>query len=152
MTAFRVTPAELMSLSQQVHGTAGSIESELAGLRSRVLPISGTWTGQAQDRFQALYDEWNRSAQGLQQALAGISQLLSQAGQSYDEAERRIAGIARQRLGLGVAGDQDAVGNHHGVGTEVLDDHLARRLGHRDPAGQPLEQRLHGAVEDRQEP
>ena len=57
-----------------------------------MLPISGTWTGQAQDRFQALYDEWNRSAQGLQQALAGISQLLSQAGQSYDEAERRIAG------------------------------------------------------------
>jgi early secretory antigenic target protein ESAT-6 len=92
MTAFRVTPTELMGLSQQVHGTAGSIESELAGLRSRVLPISGTWTGQAQDRFQALYDEWNRSAQGLQQALAGISQLLSQAGQSYDEAERRIAG------------------------------------------------------------
>ena len=37
MTAFRVTPAELMGLSQQVHGTAGSIESELAGLRSRVL-------------------------------------------------------------------------------------------------------------------
>ena len=34
MTAFRVTPAELMSLSQQVHGTAGSIESELGGLRS----------------------------------------------------------------------------------------------------------------------
>ena len=92
MTAFRVPPAELMGLSQQVHATAGSIESELAGLRSRVLPISGTWTGQAQDRFQALYDEWNRSAQGLQQALAGISQLLSQAGQSYDEAERRIAG------------------------------------------------------------
>ena len=92
MTAFRVTPAELMSLSQQVQGTAGSIESELAGLRGRVVPISGTWTGQAQDRFQALYDEWNRSAQGLQQALAGISQLLSQAGQSYDEAERRIAG------------------------------------------------------------
>jgi WXG100 family type VII secretion target len=92
MTAFRVTPAELMGLSQQAQGTAGSIESELGSLRSRVLPISGTWTGQAQDRFQALYDEWNRSAQGLQQALAGISQLLGQAGQSYDEAERRIAG------------------------------------------------------------
>jgi len=92
MTAFRVTPAELLGLSQQVNGTAGSIESELGTLRSRVLPISGTWTGQAQDRFQGLYDEWNRNAHGLQQALAGISQLLGQAGQSYDEAERRIAG------------------------------------------------------------
>lgn len=92
MTAFRVTPAELMSLSTQVNGTAGSIESELGSLRSRVLPISGTWAGQAQDRFQALYDDWNRNAQGLQQALGGISQLLSQAGQGYDDAERRIAG------------------------------------------------------------
>jgi len=92
MTAFRVTPAELVSLSQQVQGSAGQIETELAGLRSRVLPISGTWSGQAQERFQVLYEEWNRSAQGLQQALAGISQLLAQAGYSYDEAERRIAG------------------------------------------------------------
>ena len=71
MTAFRVTPAELLALSQQVQGTAGSIESELGTLRGRVLPISGSWTGQAQDRFQALYDEWSRSAQGLQEALAG---------------------------------------------------------------------------------
>lgn len=92
MTAFRVTPGELLALAQQVSSGAGQIESELATLRSRVLPISATWSGQAQDRFQVLYDEWNRSAQSLQQALAGISQLLSQAGQSYDEAERRIAG------------------------------------------------------------
>jgi WXG100 family type VII secretion target len=91
MTAFRVTPTELMTLSQQVQGTAGQIESELGTLRSRVLPISGTWQGPAQDRFQLLYDEWSRSAQGLQQALAGISQLLSRAGQGYDETERSIA-------------------------------------------------------------
>ncbi len=91
MTAFRVTPAELLSLSQQVNGTAGSIESELGGLRSKVLPISGTWSGAAQERFHLLYEDWNRNANGLQQALAGISQLLSQAGQGYDDAERRIA-------------------------------------------------------------
>ena len=92
MTAFRVTPAELLGLSQQVQSSAGQIDAELGGLRSRVLPLSATWSGQAQERFQVLYDEWNRSAQGLQQALSGISQLLGQAGQTYDEAERRIAG------------------------------------------------------------
>ena len=92
MTAFRVTPAELMSLSMQVNSTSAQIESELGMLRGRVLPISGTWAGQAQDRFQALYEEWNRSAQGLQQALGGISQLLAQAGMGYDDVERRIAG------------------------------------------------------------
>ena len=92
MTAFRVTPAELLELSRQVHGAAASIESELAGLRNRVAPIGASWTGQAHERFQTLYNEWSRSAQGLQQALAGISQLLSTAGQNYEDAERRIAG------------------------------------------------------------
>jgi 6 kDa early secretory antigenic target len=91
MTAFRVTPAELLDLSRQVHGTAGSIESELGGLRSRVAPIGASWSGQAQERFQVLYEEWSRSAQSLQQALAGISQLLNQAGVSYQDAEQRIA-------------------------------------------------------------
>jgi uncharacterized protein YukE len=42
MTAFRVTPAELLELSRQVHGTAGSIEAELGGLRGRVAPIGAT--------------------------------------------------------------------------------------------------------------
>src|SRR5262245_12895299 len=92
MTAFRVTPAELIDLARQVHASAASIESELSGLRQRVVPIGSSWTGQAHGRFQALYEEWSRSAAALQQALSGLSQLLSHAGESYDEAERRIAG------------------------------------------------------------
>lgn len=92
MTAFRVTPAELLSLSQQAHGTAGRIESELATLRSRVVPIGASWDGAAQARFQALYDDWSRSAQGLQEALTGLGQLLAGAGHTYEEVERRVAG------------------------------------------------------------
>lgn len=91
MTAFSVTPAELVSLAQQVQGSAAQIEGELAALRSRVLPIGSSWNGQAHAQFASLYDEWSRGAQSLQQALAGISALLAQAGHGYDEAERRIA-------------------------------------------------------------
>lgn len=91
MTAFRVSPAELLDLSRQVQATSGSIDSSLASMRGRVAPIGASWTGQAQQRFTALYEEWSRSAQSLQQALTGISGLLAQAGQAYDEAESRIA-------------------------------------------------------------
>lgn len=91
MTSFRVTPAELVALSQQVHATAGSIESELASLRGRVLPVSSSWGGAAQDRFQQLYEEWSRSASGLQQALAGISTLLGSAGRQYADTETTVA-------------------------------------------------------------
>jgi WXG100 family type VII secretion target len=92
MTAFRVTPAELIELSRQVQGTAAGIESELGGLRNRIAPIGASWSGQAHEHFQSLYDEWSRSAAALQQALTGIIQLLGQAGHNYEEAERRIAG------------------------------------------------------------
>jgi early secretory antigenic target protein ESAT-6 len=91
MTAFRVTPAELLDLSRQVQATSASIESSLSSLRGRVAPIGSTWSGQAQQRFAGLYEEWSRSAASLQEALTGISGLLAQAGQAYDEAEQRIA-------------------------------------------------------------
>lgn len=92
MTSFTVTPAELVALSQQVQGSASQIDGQLASLRSRVLPVGATWSGQAHAQFEALYEEWNRSALGLQQALQGISMLLAQAGRGYDEVERQIAG------------------------------------------------------------
>lgn len=92
MTSFRVTPSELADLSHRVRDTAGSIESSLGALRARVAPVGGSWSGAAHDRFDGLYDEWNRAAQQLQQALDGIATLLARAGESYDEAETRIAG------------------------------------------------------------
>jgi uncharacterized protein YukE len=42
-------------------------------------------------RFNGLWDEWQRSAQGLKHALDGISQLMSQAGTAYANAESQIA-------------------------------------------------------------
>lgn len=92
MTAFRVTPSELADLSHRVRETAGSIESGLSTLRSRVAPVGATWNGPAHERFVGLYDDWNRAAEDLHQALDGISRLLSQAGQTYADAEAHIAG------------------------------------------------------------
>ena len=92
MTSFRVTPSELTELSHRVRDTAGGIESSLSALRGRVGPVGASWSGPAHDRFDGLYDAWNHAAEELQHALAGISALLAQAGDAYDEAESRIAG------------------------------------------------------------
>jgi WXG100 family type VII secretion target len=56
------------------------------------MPVGASWEGAAHARFDGLYAEWSRSAEVLQQALAGISQLLQQAGHAYDETEQRVAG------------------------------------------------------------
>ena len=45
----------------------------------------------AQQRFQQLWDEWQRSSRGIQDALHGISQLTQQAGSNYESTEQQIA-------------------------------------------------------------
>ena len=45
----------------------------------------------AQARFLTLWQEWQTAAEQLHEALSGISQLLSQAGSAYAQAETAIA-------------------------------------------------------------
>ncbi len=91
MTMFRVTPEQLSTLSGRVSGGAGSIESELRGLSSSLAPLGSDWAGVAQAQFQTLWAEWQRSADGLQHALAGIAALLGKAGEAYASAETAVA-------------------------------------------------------------
>ena len=92
MNGIKVTPEQLNVLSGQVGRGSGEIEGQLRALSNTVAPlVGGDWAGQAQQRFTALWDEWQRSAQGLKHALDGISQLMGQAGTSYAQAESQIA-------------------------------------------------------------
>ena len=91
MSGIRVTPEQLASLSSRVSSGSASIEGELRSLTGSLAPLGSDWAGVAQQRFQALWAEWQKSAEGLRDALGGISQLLGQASTSYAEAERQIA-------------------------------------------------------------
>ena len=92
MSGIKVTPEQLSALSGSVARGSGEIEGQLRALGSTVSPlVGGDWAGQAQQRFTALWDEWQRSAQGLKHALDGISQLMNQAGTAYANAESQIA-------------------------------------------------------------
>jgi WXG100 family type VII secretion target len=96
MSGIKVTPEQLQALSGQVARGSGEIEGQLRALGNTVAPlVGGDWAGQAQQRFTALWDEWQRSAQGLKHALDGISQLMGQAGTAYQQAEQSIASTFR---------------------------------------------------------
>lgn len=96
MSGIKVTPEQLQALSGQVARGSGEIGGQLRVLGNTVAPlVGGDWAGQAQQRFTALWEEWQRSAQGLQHALDGISQLMGQAGAAYASAEQQIAGSFR---------------------------------------------------------
>ena len=96
MSGIKVTPEQLQSLSGQVSRGSGEIEGQLRALGNTVAPlVGGDWAGQAQQRFGSLWDEWQRSANGLKHALDGISQLMAQAGTAYADAESQIASTFR---------------------------------------------------------
>ena len=96
MSGIKVTPEQLQALSAQVARAAGEIEGQLRALSGTVAPlVGGDWGGQASQRFTGLWEQWQSSARGLQQALDGISQLMGQAGTAYASAEQQIAASFR---------------------------------------------------------
>ena len=91
MPNIAVTPEQLQSVAGQLNAGAANIESTLSQLASQVAPLQSEWQGVAQARFQELWAEWQRSGQGIQEALHGISQLTQQAGANYEQTEHGIA-------------------------------------------------------------
>jgi 6 kDa early secretory antigenic target len=87
----RVTPEQLQSIAGQLNAGAANIESINSQLQSQVAPLGSDWAGVAQARFHELWAEWQRSSAGLQEALHGISQLMSQASANYADTEAAVA-------------------------------------------------------------
>jgi early secretory antigenic target protein ESAT-6 len=87
----RVTPEQLQAVAGQLNAGASNIESINSQLQSQVAPLGSDWAGVAQARFYELWAEWQRSSRGIQEALTGISQLMSQASVNYADTEQAIA-------------------------------------------------------------
>jgi WXG100 family type VII secretion target len=96
MRGIRVIPSSCRPCPARSAAEPARSRASCAPLGSTVAPlVGGDWAGQAQQRFTALWEEWQRSAQGLKHALDGISQLMGQAGTAYQQAEQSIAGTFR---------------------------------------------------------
>ena len=87
----RVTPEQLQSIAGQLNAGAAEIESINSQLQQQVAPLGSDWAGVAQARFHELWAEWQRSSQGIQQALHGISGLMGQASVNYADTEQAVA-------------------------------------------------------------
>jgi hypothetical protein len=123
-------------LSGQVGRGSSEIEGQLRALSNTVAPlVGGDWAGQAQQRFTALWDEWQRSAQGLQ-ARAGRHQPADGPGGDVLRPGREPD---RQQLPVG-AGSGDTTPSGHPIrlsrmtrtvvtgGAGFLGSHLCERL------------------------
>jgi WXG100 family type VII secretion target len=89
----RVTPEQLQQVSGQLRAGSSNVDGILAQLASNVAPLGSDWAGVAQARFQELWAQWQRNARGLNDALNGIAQLMSQASANYDQTEQSNASL-----------------------------------------------------------
>jgi WXG100 family type VII secretion target len=77
MAGIKVTPEQLQQLSGSVGRGSGEIAGQLGVMSGAVAPlVGGDWAGAASTQFAQLWEQWQTSARGLQQALDGISGLL----------------------------------------------------------------------------
>lgn len=91
MTLIKVTSEELHTLSGQVSAGSASIQDQLSRMATEVTSVvGGDWQGVASSQFNTLWDEWQRSAAGLKDALDGISRLLGSAATQYQSTEDAI--------------------------------------------------------------
>jgi WXG100 family type VII secretion target len=91
VSLIKVTSEELHTLSGNVQTGSAQIQDQLTRMQGEVSGVlGGDWQGSASGQFHALWEEWQRSAAGLRDALDGISRLLGSAATQYQLTEDGI--------------------------------------------------------------
>jgi len=91
MSLIKVTAEDLQTLSSNVTAGSQSIQDQMSRLQSEVSSvIGGDWMGTASGAFSVKYEEWNRGALMIKDALDGIAQLLAHASVQYQTTEDAI--------------------------------------------------------------
>jgi WXG100 family type VII secretion target len=92
MTGLKVTPSQLQALSGAVTRVSAEVRGQHQSLKAQLLPLFGAdWSGAAATQFTALYEQFDRHANGMSDALDGIGLVLGRAGATYAEVEQQIA-------------------------------------------------------------
>jgi WXG100 family type VII secretion target len=93
---FQVTPEYLSGASTACTNTAGSIQDQLAALRTYVVNMEDEWHGIAAGTFQSLMSEWDLCAASLNNALTGIANGLQGNWGNYTQEEQANVSMINQ--------------------------------------------------------
>lgn len=87
----KVSTGDVQSKASTIQREAAEIETRLSQLTSQMADLAGTWTGAAATSFQDLFQQWDKTARSMKDALDGIGRSLQGAGQDYDSLEQKLA-------------------------------------------------------------
>jgi WXG100 family type VII secretion target len=99
---FGTTVEEMQRAGRHVFVVNDAVQADLAALRSRLVPLSGAWRGEASTAFTALMARWDADARTLNEALRTIGEAIQGTGASYQAQEEQRAGeLSTIRAALG---------------------------------------------------
>ena len=75
----------------KIGNQASQLEQELQELRRLVVSSQQYWEGQAQGTFHEKLTRWDKEANDIHQALAGIGHVVAQSGGTYMEGDKKAA-------------------------------------------------------------
>ena len=87
MADFKVTPEYVNNAATSCDTTAGTVQGQLASLKSYVMGFQGLWTGPAAAQFQTLMYDFDIFAKVLHDALADIGNGLRNNFANYTDTE-----------------------------------------------------------------
>ncbi|MEW2286331.1 WXG100 family type VII secretion target [Streptomyces argyrophyllae] len=79
----------------KIGNEASQLEQDLQELRRLVVSSLQYWEGQAQDTFHEKLNHWDKEANDIHQALAGIGHVVAQSGGTYMEGDKKAASYFR---------------------------------------------------------
>ena len=99
---FGTTPEEMDRAGKQVLSVNDTVQSDLALLRTRLVPLASAWRGDAAAAFGRLMDRWDADARVINESLRTIGQSISSSSTDYrSHEEQNAAGLSSIRAALG---------------------------------------------------
>ncbi|MBM7605168.1 WXG100 family type VII secretion target [Metabacillus litoralis] len=91
----RVTPAELMDMSNRYSGESSQVEDQIGRLDTMIRDLESMWEGESSRAFNEQYQTLRPSFVQMQQLLQDISEQLNSTAQALENADQQIASQIR---------------------------------------------------------
>lgn len=86
-STFKVDTARIAAASGDIQRIAGSIESEVRAMMTKLNGLQDCWQGSAAANFAAVSNDWNATQERVRASLQNISVALRTAGDQYAQVE-----------------------------------------------------------------
>ena len=93
----KVTPQELRGTASRLNGGSNQINGILGQLQREVHGMADMWTGVAHDQYKQYYEQWDKAAKQLNEALHNLSELTTKAADAFEQADQSISKMFQSR-------------------------------------------------------